>query len=702
MPAKKGRASKASRASNQSEINLPAQESSFVEPQVEGDSLISIQSKDGQAKMARKGAKGKAGKAAASKSRATKKKDPVDAEIASVEPEDADFEVKVTAKASSKRGKKRGSDQMDIDQDEDDTVPPRKRMTRTRASSILSAPRLDVHPVDMSGTNAEIIDLAPPKTRGKAGRSKAPPGTSIAKNRTASAASTASLRMQATDDEDLDQALEDDLEKMLLDGQDNAPVEEPNATGRRPARATAGSRQALASVALARIVIDDSVMTDTGDPTAAPEAQIDESSKAPKGKATKGKKTAKGASKQSKKGLEDVRSSVRTENSPQLEAPASPAIKDAARMLLGSSPVYAIPQSKGRAKGASNRQTSRQLPGRKTRMSTLSMADSAVAPSSDFEVSAMSMQDDSGHDTDASVASQKTIHRGGATKRTSNTKRGKTSKRAGTESRKIEDILGKPAIAATTGTSQGADQDMPDFPAVETEVDLEEQVATSQAPASKVSKSKPKSKTVKALVVAEAPPATAADSPTAASAASAVVEKPIKKTRKVTAPKPKAVIVAPAPEPIRSTPSPSPQSSDAENQPPSSRALAPASTNIPRSTRIPLSTSTPQASPSKRNLINGRSLKTASEWTALDLETVFAQTADPLSVKENAAIQLLDNAMNGALSSPEKKMTVEEWIKFNASLGEERLRSECERIVGVFEREGNRAVAVLEGIEIVE
>jgi hypothetical protein len=39
---------------------------------------------------------------------------------------------------------------------------------------------------------------------------------------------------------------------------------------------------------------------------------------------------------------------------------------------------------------------------------------------------------------------------------------------------------------------------------------------------------------------------------------------------------------------------------------------------------------------------------------------------------------------------------------YNASLAEEKLRGECERMVGVFEREGGRAMRVLEGVVCTE
>lgn len=77
---------------------------------------------------------------------------------------------------------------------------------------------------------------------------------------------------------------------------------------------------------------------------------------------------------------------------------------------------------------------------------------------------------------------------------------------------------------------------------------------------------------------------------------------------------------------------------------------------------------------------------------------VFATTT-PGTEKEN--LDVLDIA-RGALTSPEKKMTVEEWINWNAGKAEERLRAESERVVGVFEKEGTRALRVLEGIEVLD
>lgn len=77
----------------------------------------------------------------------------------------------------------------------------------------------------------------------------------------------------------------------------------------------------------------------------------------------------------------------------------------------------------------------------------------------------------------------------------------------------------------------------------------------------------------------------------------------------------------------------------------------------------------------------------------MDLESIFL--GSPTPGKENHDSL---EGMEGSLTSPEKRMTVEEWIKYNASQGEEKLRNECERLVGRFESEGNRALKALEGI----
>lgn len=147
------------------------------------------------------------------------------------------------------------------------------------------------------------------------------------------------------------------------------------------------------------------------------------------------------------------------------------------------------------------------------------------------------------------------------------------------------------------------------------------------------------------------------------------------------------------------TPSASPQSSDAENRPPPSMASANPSMLGPGSqtVRLPLPTDTPISSPSKRTFQSR--IKTNYQWHPADLDDVFQTDPDN---KENISLEEILHAAKDEITSVEKQMTVEEWIYWGAKKSEGKLRSECERVVGIFEREGGRAMRSLEGIECVE
>ena len=111
-------------------------------------------------------------------------------------------------------------------------------------------------------------------------------------------------------------------------------------------------------------------------------------------------------------------------------------------------------------------------------------------------------------------------------------------------------------------------------------------------------------------------------------------------------------------------------------------------------TRVPLAIiSTPSASPSKGNLSK---LHSTLPWTAMDIDQIFHGTPD--AEKGN---HFSKGGVN-MLTSPEKRLTVEEWIKYNAEGGEEKLRNDCERLVGRFEDEGVRALKTLEGIVCID
>ncbi|KFA48686.1 hypothetical protein S40293_08516 [Stachybotrys chartarum IBT 40293] len=141
------------------------------------------------------------------------------------------------------------------------------------------------------------------------------------------------------------------------------------------------------------------------------------------------------------------------------------------------------------------------------------------------------------------------------------------------------------------------------------------------------------------------------------------------------------------------SPSPSPQSSDAENQPPSSRPAASAVKK--RVVLAPVASTPTRTSPSKRNVL-GR-LQTTTPWTAVDLEAVLGTPRGNVD-KENVVERFLKQGKE--LTSPEKQMTVEEWINYNADEAEKLLKHECEAMVNRFENEGTRAIGVLEGLEV--
>ncbi|KAK0663040.1 hypothetical protein QBC41DRAFT_284699 [Cercophora samala] len=144
------------------------------------------------------------------------------------------------------------------------------------------------------------------------------------------------------------------------------------------------------------------------------------------------------------------------------------------------------------------------------------------------------------------------------------------------------------------------------------------------------------------------------------------------------------------------SPSPSPQSSDAENTQPSLTKTTAVSVVSNRVALAPVVVATPSRnSPSKRATLGG--LQSATPWQATDLEMVFSPSSN--ANKENGVSRLLSKGRD--LTSPEKGMTVEEWIYHNAELAEQMLKAECEHMVSTFEREGTRAMRVLEGL-IVE
>jgi hypothetical protein len=686
---KRDRTSKASRLSTQSSFTVPTEDASLADlPAEEGDSILTTATT--ATATGKKMGKGKKPAAAKGRKARAKKTEPIGVETAP-EPEDDDFEVKVDKEPKPTRGRKRKSDQT-IESSmlgtEAEAPQPKRRATRTRGSMA----------VDDSMIDEESV---PTRT---ASQPKARKGRASTKStRKASAASAASLRAPIPNDDEIDQALETDLERPLTDD------EAVSASAPAPKKGTRSSKVSKSDHAMF-----------SAEPMEVDEAAIDaeleamevESNPPPKAKGVKGKQPRKPSAKQqaaAAKKAAEAEAAAEAERLAEEEAEASRQIEaefEKSISIQHSSPI--IQPKKQRA----SRQPAKRATGRATRGSVMPVNESNISMADEIPGILDEQKDDSGNETDASMASQSTVVRGGASRRGSTMKKGRGGKKAA--SRNIQEIVRKPQNPVTEDEKVAPSRKGKSIVAAE---EIEEPVAILEDEGQAVEEPAPKPAKTKAAKP-RGRPAKAAPAPAPAPASVVLetspemdetIEEPAPILPKVKASKGKAVVQAPRsprPPPKEATPSQSPQSSDAENQPPSSKpSAAPKKVATPHSTttRVPLA-STPVLSPSKRNIIAG--LQTAHPWKAVDLDAVFlnSPSSNENSVRglKSALDDAMEKAKNGDLTSPEKKMSVEEWIHYNAGLAEEKLRGECERLVGIFEREGGRAMRALEGVECVE
>lgn len=96
-------------------------------------------------------------------------------------------------------------------------------------------------------------------------------------------------------------------------------------------------------------------------------------------------------------------------------------------------------------------------------------------------------------------------------------------------------------------------------------------------------------------------------------------------------------------------------------------------------------------------------VRSAVAWTAADLEEVFCLgVASGGEEEEGSGVlrEIVERVRKG-LSTEERVMSVEGWVRWNAARCEEGLRARCEEMVMKFEKEGARAMGVLEEIECV-
>ena len=689
---KKGRASRVSRLSSQSAHTVASDAASIADlPTEEGDSILTTAT---NATVTTQNGKktGKVKKPAAAKGRKTKAKKDEAIEVQAPEPEDADFEVKVQVAPKPTRGRKRKTDEaVDFDPSViESQPPPKRRATRTRASTVVDGSTI----INPDETVQSVAAEDAPKLKGrKNGRSSVARST-----RKASAASFISAGVPIPNDDEIDAALEADLERRLTD--DEVPTLPLKKT-----RADKVTKAEYNMFATEPMEIDDAAIESEL------QAMEAESKHLPKAKGAKGKQTRKVSAKQQAAARKAVEAEAAAETKAQRHAEEEASQQIVAELehslLIHVSPP--IVQSKRQR--TTSCQPSRQVSGRKPQGSVMSVNESTVETNDEFHDATDDQKDDSGDETDASMASQSTIVRRGSTRRGSTTKKGRGGKN--TTSRNIEEIVRKPKDAAPEieGLSLSV---VPEFESMQVDESTgREEAFYTPAPEAPALVEEPLPKAPQAAPKSRGRPAKAALAPKAQevyfdpeSEAPIGPEATSEEQTQITTKTAKGKEVAPrSPTPRKeTTPIESPQSSDAENHPPSSKPSTSARKPITphaASSRIPLAASTPAMSPSKRNVIAG--FQSSHPWTAVDLDAVFMKSPGD---ENSSAIAFFGErvleAKNGGLTSTEKKMTVEEWIHYNAEVAEEKLRGECERMVGVFEQEGLTAMRALEGVECAE
>ncbi|KJZ77943.1 hypothetical protein HIM_02580 [Hirsutella minnesotensis 3608] len=646
--AKASRGSKASRLSVQSTTTVASESLSTGDTTAVGeDSTLTTASSTSQG-----GKKPRAKRAATVKGSRTKakKNESIAIEPADDSKDDTALKPKPT---KATRGKKRGSEAMEESGVSLSEAPaPKKRATRVRSSTVTNA-------TTVIPDESDLMD--PPAPARKPGARKKNQGSIAAESRQASAYSTvssasmASLRGPALvnfpDDEEIERQLEADLEdEWNGDNEGDINAVDSYVEHQPPPASQPSADYAMFDPAAADP--DDAAVEEELLALQA-EMQVDEPPK-PQPKTKSRSATVSKPAKQ-------VRSKKAKATTPpkeqEAEIPEPPSIAAAEEVPpIGATksddvdkvePIPAEPVKRGRGrpskhslasqKSVDDQKPPAQPPKRgRGRPSKASLASRASNDAVDLVEPAVSSQ-----------SSEQPVKRG----------RGRPPKRASEpdEAPPAEDVMN---IDAEEGGDAPAESD---------------EVATAHAD------DKPAEGLRESLTVVEQRDAAPVDE-----LASLHLAEPPSTPTKVISPAPSAK------QPALS-PSQSPQSSDAENRPPSSKPAN--STTTKRVVLAPVSITPMRGSPQKRNVLAG--LQSSTPWTAVNLEAVLG-TPEPGLDKENAVGRLLKKGKD--LTSPEKSMTVEEWIYFNAGEAEKKLKHECETMVSKFEREGTRAMNVLEGL----
>ncbi|KAL9576439.1 MAG: hypothetical protein Q9212_007097 [Teloschistes hypoglaucus] len=747
----KGRGSKGSRISIQSNLTAASGDISMIDVNEIEDATSAQDLEPAGAtkttKGAKKGAKGKSALPPKNKHKTPRSlQDGAAPGSSFVEPEDDDFEVKIEQKPTQEtKGRKRKSDEMSIDMNssqlgpqpglsQTQSPPSKRRATRNSVSHGKKDP-ISTLEFNLDGDSHLAIDEKPtlpqPKSKknAKGGRKRA--SSTTRKTSAASTASKASLRAHVPDDDDIDAALEADLDRPLTDDEAEQSPPLPKTKTRRLTKTRPGSRKVTASTASVRKVTRASVLPAEQDISfnadlsnndvekgvieeakaveialnAVEHAKEEILAKTDEHVASKAKIRGRGISKSAKTTKKRVK--TRKQDDEPVES----------HVLHEEALVERKASS-----GPEIEQRSDQPTANDAHFSEVSIAngvDDGERQSISSVIIPIATHEDTGGDTVANVGKPKPAKKGGK-KRTAPVKKGKASVRKATPNYELEkaiqtqpDDAGRGKSNVVTEAEEVIEHEHTAQPILPGSAPVEEALPGKN----KAGKSK-KGKAAKHQADGMLSPAATSSferPDTVEAAAGMTSQQQALDLNAITPPESQnqgaedetivQLTIPPAPTPtVQGTPSKSvsPQSSDAENRPPSARpiALRPPLTVLspskPQAVQVAFNAATPTKSPHKRDVSR---LQSALPWAAVDFQNIFM--ASPAAEKENV-IDATINDTETNLTSPEKKLTVEEWMTWRAERGEEKLRKDCERLVGRFENEGVRALKSLEGIVCAE
>lgn len=738
--------------STQSNLTTASEDPSMVDvnsiPETSMTYNVELSGAKKAAKSAKQGTKGrKAAPKSKGKASATQQEEIV-VGSSFVEPEDDDFEVKIQSEPiHNERGKKRKSDEMSVDNESTQAgstlghsqfplPPPKRRATRASASYGNRDPISTLEFTLDDDTHMEDGESIPPppqptaKKTAKGGRKRA--SSSVRKASTTSTATKASLRAAVPDDEELDAALEADLDRPLTDDEDDVePPPLPKTKTRRLTKTRPGSRKVTASTAPVRRTTRASTLPVEGDSMISTDIPTRDSRDEAVQETEAVEIALKAVEHAKEEIIAETAKSIGSKAKTRGRAPSkttratkgSEKKTDTARGVQTSQAVVAEPEATIEEPiEPKSIQAPDRLPARPSPTPEVLAGDTVEENIAEIDSSLPApptAYDEPENESGTIVKSQTRVRGGGKQRTNTAAKKGKASKKSPPEDRELGNV-----IQVEVGDSRRNSQE----PVVELEIQhndqviedatLPNQLTVEEIPHGMEKASKPKKgRPAKGKAKPKRPSTENSfmEPKEPAQASPVATQKQVDTAEEIPVAKhevqddshaipPQAATPQKTAPSVQGTPKMviSAQSSDAENQPPSSRPSAlrpPLSTQSPskaQNTRVVLAATTPTASPSKRNISR---LQSTLPWTSIDFEKLFM--ASPVTEKENLPLTVSRTA-EGGLTSPEKKLTVEEWIRYNAQRGEDKLRDDCERLVGRFEGEGLRALKTLEGIVCAE